>query len=644
MPVLTVTNLSKYYGTEAILDHVALAVSERDRLGFIGANGTGKTTLCRILLGQEPCEDDSKIHFARGATVGYLSQDVSYGDATTPWEMVMTAFEQLKRRERRLAELTENMSGVSDEEQLHRLLDEHGRLLAQFEADGGYEYEHRAAGVLTRVGVPEVDFHRPLGSFSGGEQRRAALARLLLEAPDLLLLDEPTNHLDVEGIEWLEQYLRSYPGAVVAISHDRRFLDRVASRIVELEACDLTEYRGNYSEYLHQKEERLLVYERTYDRQQQERKKQLAFIRWALGTQQEKRVRAAKSRMKLLEKNEYFDPPLNQRRKMSIRFQPKVRGGEEILELTSLGMRYGDKALFSGVDLFIRRGERLGIVGPNGCGKSTLLKIALGMEQPSEGRARLGAVQVGYHRQQEFDLDTSNTVLQEFATVLPDAEVGELRSLLARFLFVEDDVFKCVGDLSGGEQSRLSLAKLVMKGPSLMVLDEPTNHLDIDSCNALENALKQYSGTIIVVSHDRYFLDNVVSRLLVFHEDNGTQKVSVHEGNYASWTAREDTKKAMAEALLREQQEAERQERQRQEKLARKLKQQRETGVTVRLSPEELETRIHVIEGQLARLEALLAEDATYDSPAYSNALMAEHQKLTEELTETYAQWAQSVE
>jgi ATP-binding cassette subfamily F protein 3 len=644
MPVLTVKNLSKYYGTEVILDHVGLSVSERDRLGFIGANGTGKTTLCRILLGQEPCEDDSQIHFARGATIGYLSQDVSYGDATTPWEMVMAAFEQLKRRERKLAELTEQMSGAEDDERLHRLLDEHARVLAQFEADGGYEYEHRAAGVLTRVGVPEADFHRQLGSFSGGEQRRAALARLLLEAPDLLLLDEPTNHLDVEGIEWLEQYLKSYPGAVVAISHDRRFLDSVALRIVELEACDLTEYRGNYSEYLHQKEERLLVYERTYERQQQELKKQLAFIRWALGTQQEKRVRAAKSRMKLLEKNEYFDPPLNQRRKMSIRFQPKVRGGEEVLELTGLGKSYGDKQLFSGVDLFVRRGERLGIVGPNGCGKSTLLKIALGMEQPSEGRARLGAVQVGYHRQQEFDLDTSNTVLQEFATVLPDAEVGELRSLLARFLFVEDDVFKCVGDLSGGEQSRLSLAKLVMTGPSLLVLDEPTNHLDIDSCNALENALKQYSGTIIVVSHDRYFLDNVVNRLVVFHEDKGQQKVIVHEGNYASWAAREETKRIAAEALLREQQEAERQERLRQERLARKLKQGRETGVTVRLSPEELETRIHAIEGQLARLEALLADDATYDTPAYANALMAEHQKLGEELSATYDQWAEAVE
>ncbi|MEI6503465.1 MAG: ATP-binding cassette domain-containing protein, partial [Armatimonadota bacterium] len=228
MPALTVINLSKYYGSEPLLDRVGFSVDERDRLGLIGANGTGKTTLCRILLGQEPCEDDSKIQLARGTTVGYLSQDVAYGDATTPWEMAMEAFAALRRREAKLRSLTDQMAHVADDEQLHRLLDEHDRLRAQFEIDGGYEYEHRASGVLTRVGVPEADFHRELASFSGGEQRRAALARLLLEAPDLLLLDEPTNHLDLEGIEWLEGYLKGYPGAVVAISHDRRFLDRIA--------------------------------------------------------------------------------------------------------------------------------------------------------------------------------------------------------------------------------------------------------------------------------------------------------------------------------------------------------------------------------------------------------------------------------
>ncbi|MEN6304469.1 MAG: ABC-F family ATP-binding cassette domain-containing protein [Armatimonadia bacterium] len=640
MPLISVENLTKYYGTELILDHVSFAIDHRERLGFIGANGTGKTTLCRILLGQEQYEDDSKIHIARGTTIGYLSQDVRFHGADTPWELVMSLFKDLKKREKRMAEVTERMGaeGVDDEE-LHRLLDEHARLLEEFERHGGYDYEHRAAGVLTRVGVPEVDFHRPLASFSGGEQRRAALAKLLLEAPDLLLLDEPTNHLDVQGIEWLEQYLRNYPGAVVAISHDRRFLDSVAQKILELEACDLTEYHGGYSDYMKQKEQRLMVYERQYERQQQELKKQMSFIRWALATQQEKRVKAAKSRLKLLDKTEYLDPPLNQRRKMSIRFQPKVRGGNEILLLEGLGKQYGGKRLFSGLDLLVRRGERVGVVGSNGTGKTTLIKIALGLETPSEGTARLGkSVEVGYHRQEEFGLDPNNTVLQEFGTVLPDADTAELRSLLARFLFVEDDVFKRVGDLSGGEQSRLSLAKLVMTRPTLLVLDEPTNHLDIDSRNALEGALKEYEGTILVVSHDRYFLDAVVNRLILLTEGAAV----VHEGNYSSYMAKKAALEAEAERLAQEEAEAARQERLRQEKLARKAKREAaERDGGPKLTPEELEARAYALEASISRIEGILREAATYENPARVAALSAEHQKLSEELERVYELWVE---
>ena len=638
MPLISVENLTKYYGTELILDHVSFAIDHRERLGFIGANGTGKTTLCRILLGQEQYEDDSRIHIARGTTIGYLSQDVRFHGAATPWELVMSLFKDLKKREKRMAEVTERMGaeGVDDEE-LHRLLDEHARLLEEFERHGGYDYEHRAAGVLTRVGVPEVDFHRPLASFSGGEQRRAALAKLLLEAPDLLLLDEPTNHLDVQGIEWLEQYLKNYPGAVIAISHDRRFLDSVAQKILELEACDLTEYRGGYSDYMKQKEQRLMVYERQYERQQQELKKQMSFIRWALATQQEKRVKAAKSRLKLIEKTEYLDPPLNQRRKMSIRFQPRVRGGNEILLLQGLGKQYGEKRLFSGLDLLVRRGERVGIVGSNGTGKTTLLKIALGLEAPSDGTARLGAsVEVGYHRQEEFGLDPNNTVMQEFGTVLPDADTAELRSLLARFLFVEDDVFKRVGDLSGGEQSRLSLAKLVMTRPTLLVLDEPTNHLDIDSRNALEGALKEYEGTIVVVSHDRYFLDAVVNRLILLSEG----EVVVHEGNYSSYMAKKAALEAEAERLAQEEAEVARQERLRQEKLARKAKREAaERDGGPKLTPEDLEARAYALEDSISRIEGILGEAATYENPARVAALSAEHQKLNEELERVYELW-----
>jgi len=641
MPLITVENLTKYYGTEPILDHVSFSIDHRERLGLIGANGTGKTTLCRILMGRESYEDDSRLHLARGATLGYLPQEAEADLTLTPWKMALSVYGDLLRQEERLGHLTEQMAANMSEEELHRVLDEHAALLAQFEAEGGHEYEQEAARVLTRLGVPEADFHRPLHSFSGGEQRRAALARLLLQKPDLLLLDEPTNHLDVDGIEWLEQYLKSYPGAVVVISHDRRLLDAVAQRILELEACDLTEYKGGYSDYLRQKEERLLVYERTYERQQQELKKQMAFIRWALGTQQEKRVKAAKSRLKLIGKTDYIDPPVGQRRKMNLRFQPRLRGGEEILILENLAKQYGDKRLFSGVNLFVRRGDRVGIVGPNGSGKTTLLRIALGMEEASAGTARLGtSVAVGVHRQEQFDLEPANTVLAEFATVLPDAEAGELRSLLARFLFVEDDVYKRVGDLSGGEKSRLSLAKLVMTRPTLLVLDEPTNHLDIDSCNALENALREYAGTIIVVSHDRYFLDNVIGRLLLLHDGGAT----VYEGNYGSYTARQSAIREEQERQAREQQEADKRERLRQEKLARQAKQARAAQGQAPPSGVELEQRAHELEGQLKRIESILAEPETYATPPRVNALSAEHRKLSAELAQTYELWEQAEE
>ena len=641
MPLLTVDNLTKYYGTELLLDHVSFSIDHRERLGFIGANGTGKTTLCRILLGRESYEDDSQIHLARGATIGYLSQEADQDLTLTPWDMVMSVREHLRRQEREIAALTEAMGADLPPDELHRLLDRHAELLAQFEAEGGHEHEQEAARVLTRIGVPEADFHRPLHSFSGGEQRRAALARLLLQKPDLLLLDEPTNHLDVAGIEWLEQYLKSYPGAVVAISHDRRFLDAVAQRILELEACDLAAYKGGYSDYVKQKEERLLVYERTYDRQQQELKKQMAFIRWALGTQQEKRVRAAKSRLKLVGKSDYLDPPVGQRRKMNLRFQPRVRGGEEILHLQGVGKRYGAKRLFEGVDLFVRRQDRVGIVGPNGAGKTTLLRIALGLEEATEGTARLGtSVQIGYYRQEQFDFTSRHTVLEEFATVLPDADLGELRGLLARFLFVEDDVYKRVDDLSGGEKSRLALAKLVMTRPTLLVLDEPTNHLDIDSCNALENALREYAGTIIVVSHDRYFLDSVVGRLVMVRDG----QVKVHEGNYGSYVARLQALREEQERLAQEQAEADKRERMRQEKLARQAKRERQRQADGRPLPpvEELEARVHALEEQLALVEKILADPTTYTTPQRVAALSAEHEKLSVQLAQTYELWEQA--
>ena len=639
MPLLVIDNVTKYYGAELILEGVSLAVDERDRVGLIGANGTGKTTLCRAILGELELED-GRVNLVRGTTTGYLAQGPAFPEGQTLWEAAMECFSHLKDLEGKLASLEEQMSHPGAED-LDAILGRHERVRHEYEQSGGYEYETRAATVLTGLGLAEAEFQRPIDSFSGGEKSRAALATLLLTEPDLLLLDEPTNHLDIQGTEWLEEYLRGYRGAVIAISHDRRFLNAVAGRIVEVVDHELDEYTGNYDDYIRQKEDRLLNYQRVYKTQQRERKRQLAFIRWALGTCQEKRVRAAKSRMKLLDKVEWLDPPAGQRRKMNLRFAPRIRGGDEIAELDDVAVGYGEP-LVEGVDLFMRRGDRVGMVGPNGCGKTTILKVILGQLQPLSGRARLGtSVDVGYFAQGRFELDPENTVIEDFREVVSDASIGELRHLLARFLFVEEDVFKNVGRLSGGEQSRLALAKLIMTRPTFLVLDEPTNHLDIDSRGALEGALNEYTGTLLVVSHDRYFLDAVVSKTLAI-EDGAAR---LFDGNYS---ASRETLRAEAEA--RELAEAERGKLERRarldaEKQARKARNERQA--TIEASSEfqleqradELEQRAADLERRVAGMEMSLAMPGVYGDAERVTRLNIEHHRLRAQLQETYQAW-----
>jgi ATP-binding cassette subfamily F protein 3 len=637
MPLLTANNLTKYYGSEMILDDISFAIDERDRVGLIGANGTGKTTLCRLLLGEIKAELGD-IHFARGATVGYLAQDQPFAEGTTLWQAATDdVFAHFREMEARLAALEHEMSDCQGPEAaLEAILNRYSRLREEYEHGGGYDYEQKAGAVLTGVGFRPADFEREAASLSGGEKQRAGLAKILLQKPDLLLLDEPTNHLDIAGTEWLEGYLRDYPGAVIVISHDRRFLDNVVRRILELEACDIDEYGGNYSTYLDEKQRRMLHRERAYEKQQRELNKQMAFIRWALGTQQAKLVRRAKSRLKLVDKMDEIDPPPSARRTMSLRFKPKVRGGNEILELSRLGKRFGDRVLFEDVNLFIRRGQKVAVVGPNGCGKTTLLRVILGQEQMTEGQARLGrSVEIGYYAQEQAPDNPANTVLQEFREVVPDAQPAEVRNLLARFLFVGDDVFKRVGDLSGGEQSRLALAKLILQRPTFLVLDEPTNHLDIDSRGALEGALREYQGTILVVSHDRYFLDRVADRILVMHDDTGT----VYEGNYAAYL--EARQQQEDEAHRREEQAKEEEKRRRAEAERHKARQRKQLQQLPESGPsrEELEAAATQIEERLARVQARLRAPDVIGNEPLVRALHGEYARLSAELQQVYEQW-----
>jgi ATP-binding cassette subfamily F protein 3 len=647
MPVLVADRITKYYEADLILDAVSLTIDERDRIGLIGANGTGKTTLCRALL-RELELDEGEVRLAQGATVGYLAQEAGFPEGQTLWEMAMGCFPALREMERRLRECEEQMAHAAADS-MEPLLERHERIRAEYERAGGYEYQVRAATVLTGLGFAQADFGRELATFSGGEKSRAALATLLLRSPDLLLLDEPTNHLDIQGTEWLEEYLCGYGGAVVVISHDRRFLNQTVRRMLEIEDHQLVEYTGGYDDYVRQKEERLLNYHRRYEKQQRERERQLAFVRWALGTCQEKRVRAAKSRLKLLDKVEWLDPPASERRKVNLRFTPRIRGGDEVLELSGVTVGYPGVPLLRGLDLFLRRGDRLGVVGPNGCGKTTLLKVLLHELAPLAGRVRLGtSVEPAYYAQERPAVTTANTVLTEFGEVVRDATPGELRHLLARFLFVEDDVFKPVAALSGGEQSRLALAKLIMARPSFLILDEPTNHLDIDSREALEHALQQYTGTILVVSHDRYFLDAVVNQVLVIEED----AAHLHPGNYTAYREalreREEAQ-AQAEAAARE---AGRQERLRQEKLARRERGQPGSAAAPRkLSPwqrerltREVEQRVEEIEARVSKIQALLQDPEVCADAPRVRALSVEYERREQERHEAYEAWAELVE
>jgi len=423
------------------------------------------------------------------------------------------------------------------------IMDRYALLQEKHEAHGGYGYEHRLDSILGGLGFTQADFQLPVRALSGGQKGRAALACLLLEEPDLLLLDEPINHLDLAGTEWLEGFLASeYHGSVVVVSHDRYFLDKVVTKVVELQNHQLEEYRGNYTKYLFLKERKLLVQQRQYIRQQEEIAHDEDFIqRYRAG----QRNKEARGREKKLKRMELIEKPQLQTKRLKLDFSTDLRGGDDVLQLRSVSKRYGDKLLFENLSLDVYRGDRLGIIGPNGIGKTTLLRIILGQEQPTSGTVKVGQnLRVGYYDQEHAELNLDNMVLDELWELLPDKTQEEVRSYLGRFLFSGDEVFKLVGDLSGGEQSRVALSKLLLEKGNFLILDEPTNHLDIGSKEVLEEALMEYPATMIIVSHDRYFLDKIVNKILFMEED----KSWVWNGNYTGYGEWKQEKKAEEEA------------------------------------------------------------------------------------------------
>jgi ATP-binding cassette subfamily F protein 3 len=522
------SEVHKSYGVQDVLRGASLQINPGEHVGLVGRNGAGKSTIFRLVRGDEVADRGDVVR-ARGVKLGLLDQHVHFKPGSTVHESALAAFGRLQQIEHEMHELEHRMAEAGDD--LEKILERYSDLQHEFEHEGGFEYAAKAEAILQGLGFEREMWSLETEKLSGGQQNRLGLACLLLASPDVLLLDEPTNHLDVNAVEWLEEFLQEYQAAYVIISHDRYFLDRTCRRIIELENGRASNYTGNYSDYLVEREERREAQQRAYDNQQHLIAKTEEFIRRNIAGQKTKQ---AKSRRKMLEKLERLDVVRHEQSSGDFRLQSIERTGNHVLTVTDLSIGYTDKILAEDISFILRRGECLGIIGPNGSGKTTFLRTILHKLAPLSGEVRWGSkVQIGYYAQQLDDLDDRNEIIMELRRVAPaSATAGELRSFLAKFLFMGDDVYKHVRDLSGGEKGRLALAKLIYSRVNVLVLDEPTNHLDVPSREALEEALSAYEGTIVTISHDRYFLDKVATQILAL---NGVGGAEHYDGDYTEY-------------------------------------------------------------------------------------------------------------
>jgi ATP-binding cassette, subfamily F, member 3 len=529
MSIVIAEQLAKSFGPQDVFWDLSCSVGKGDRIALVGANGTGKTTLLRILAGLEQ-PTGGRVHRAKGLQFGYLPQGASLEGDGTLWQEIMSAFEPLRALEARLHELEARMADPASAEEA---LVAYAPLRERFEAQGGYTYQDRARHVLMGLGFPSEEREMPVAHLSGGQKTRASLARLLLESPDLLLLDEPTNHLDLQAIEWLEGYLNTWQGTVVLVAHDRYFMDRVARKVWELAFGQIEVYSGNYSHYVQQRAERHERRMKEYQAQQEMVARQEDYIQRNIAGQLHRQAKGRLKRLERFKEQELLERP-REERTISLRFQDPLRSGDKVLWTQDLVVGYEREApLFHCPDLDLRRGECVALLGPNGSGKTTLLRTLLGQVAPLAGHARLGSsLKIGYFAQVHSDLDPEKSPLDAVLEI-KNLPLAEARNFLARFLFRGDDVFKRIGDLSGGERSRVALARLVLERANFLLLDEPTNHLDIASQEILEDVLDEYTGTILLVTHDRYLVDRLASQLWLIHE--GQRGLEVFEGPWAEY-------------------------------------------------------------------------------------------------------------
>lgn len=631
--ILACQNISKSFGVEPVIRNVSFHVEDQEKVAIVGINGAGKSTLLKIIVGELPA-DEGTVTLAKGKTLGYLAQHQDMDDARTIYETVLEGKRQLIDMEQKIRELEEGMQSVSKEE-MESYMESYHKLLHEFEARDGYSYRSEVSGVLKGLGFSEDDFEKHCNELSGGQKTRVSLARLLVTHPDIILLDEPTNHLDIESIQWLETFLMNYKGAVVIVAHDRYFLDRIVTKVVEISMHKSAVFDGNYTEYAKKaafaREEAL----RAYYNQQREIKHQEAVIEKLKSFNREKSIKRAESREKQLAKIDVLEKPQEEKSEMHMTLMPSVISGNDVLRVEGLSKAYDQKKLFQDISFEIKRGERVALIGQNGTGKTTILKILNEKVDADAGSFTLGTnVKIGYYDQEQQVLHMEKTLMEEIADDYPKLTQTRIRNILAAFLFTEDDVFKRVSDLSGGERGRLSLAKLMLSEANFLILDEPTNHLDIASKEILESALNRYEGTVLFVSHDRYFINRTATRILNLTE----QKIVNYIGNYDYYLEKKETNERAylntgetVEVVKEDVSEGKTDWQSQKEEQAKKRKIQNRV--------KKIEEEIESLEEKLSELEEQFQDPAVATNSAKLGKLHSEQVEVQEKLDGLYEEW-----
>ena len=629
--ILSCNHISKSYGVETILNDCSFFINDNEKAAIVGNNGAGKSTIMKIIMG-ELSPDEGNVIIGKDKTIGYLAQYQDLGSDTTIYEEVKSVKQNLIDMEQKLLEYEKEMAKVSGDE-LSKLIETYTNLEHRFQLLNGYSYKSEIEGVIKGLGFTEDDFNKSVGNLSGGQKTRVALCKLLLEKPDIIMLDEPTNHLDLNSIKWLETYLLNYNGAVLIIAHDRYFLDKIVSKVIEIENHKAHVYSGNYSDFAVKKQELRVATMNAYLKQQSEIKHQEEVIAKLRSYKQEKFYKRAESREKQLEKIDLIEKPEELKNNMTIKLEPDIVSGNDVLSVENLEKSY-NTLLFKNISFEIKRGEHVAIIGDNGTGKTTILKIINGLVDADSGMIKLGTnVHIGYYDQEQHNLTDENTLFEEIANSYPNMTNTKIRNTLAAFMFTGEDVFKRVSDLSGGEKGRLSLAKLMLSEANLIILDEPTNHLDMASKEILENAINNYTGTVLYVSHDRYFINQTASRIL---ELTNTKLIN-YLGNYDYYEEKKEELTATFAPKAEKANAEKTTSSNKQDYLERKAEAARIRKLKNDIS--KVEEKIKKYEDRLNELDEMVADPSVSTNSAKLNEIGKEQNEISDKLDKLMEEW-----